>query len=184
MTTTTAMTVKFPTVETVRIGADTLRSEEAVKQKWVKFTDMLRADGVTSAMLSKHGSEELRDFVRNSIIIPSFKKEIVALIEKDISEVPENMREARRRARMQIGSKLAKIESHLRDAEEKEKKVVESGPVEGEDGTPKTSKTDAQKLQKLLDDILTKIGKMEEPTFDVVAVCDHLKAAKSIIPSV
>ena len=180
------MTVKFPTVETVRIGADTLRSEEAVERKWVRFTDMLRADGVTSAMLGKEGSQELREFVRNSIIIPSLKVGVIALLTKDINDVPENMREARRKARMQIGSKLGKIEKHLRDAEEAEKKAAAAaaGEGEGEDGTPKTAKTDAQKLQKLLDDILTKIGKMEEPTFDTVAVCNHLKKCKEIIPAV
>lgn len=185
----TTMTVKFPTVETVRIGADTLRAEEAVRQKWVKFTDMLRADGVTSAMLSKHGSEELREFVRNNIIIPSFKAGIIALIEKDISEVPEDRKKARRTAQMQIGSKLGKIEKHLRDAEEAEKKAAAAAAGEGEgeageDGTPKAPKTDAQRLQRMLDDILAKVAKMEKPAFDVVAVCDHLKAAKSIIPSV
>jgi len=181
--------VKFPTDETVRIGTDTLRSEEAVNRKWVRFTDMLRADGVTSAMLGKEGSQELRDFVRNSIIIPSFKKEIVVLIEKDINDVPENMKEARRKARMQIGSKLGKIEKHLRDAEEAEKKAAAAAAGEGEgagetDSTPQTSKTDAQRLQKMLDDILAKIGKMEKPAFDAVAVCNHLKKCKGIIPSV
>ena len=93
------MTVKFPSVETARIGADTLRAESQVAQKWVKFTDLLRADGITSAMLdSKNGSQELRDHVK--------------------------------------------------------------------------------------DDILAKIGKMEKPAFDAVAVCDHLKKCKGIIPSV
>ncbi len=181
----TTIDVKFPTAETIRIGADTLRSEEAVEQKWVKFTDLLRADGVTYAMLCKDGSEELREFVRNNIIIPSFKKEIVVLIEKDIADVPENMKEARRKARMNVGSKLRKIEKHLRKAEEKEKKAAAAAAGEGEtDSTPQTPKTDAQRLQRMLDDILAKLTKMEKPPFDVVAVCDHLKKCKKIIPSV
>lgn len=179
----TTIDVKFPTAETIRIGKDTLRSEEAVEQKWVKFTDLLRADGVTYAMLCKDGSEELREFVRNNIIIPSLKAGVVALLTKDIADVPENMKGARRTAQMDVGSKLRKIEKHLRKAEEAEKKAAAAGEGEGE-GAPKASKTDAQRLQKLLDDILAKIGKMEAPTFDAVAVCDHLKKCKGIIPSV
>ncbi len=183
----TTIDVKFPTDETVRIGKDTLRSEEAVEQKWVKFTDLLRADGVTYAMLCKEGSQELREFVKNEIIIPSFKAGVIALLAKDTADVPENMKEARRKARMNVGSKLGKIEKHLRKAEEKEKKAAAAAAGEGEgegEGAPKASKTDAQRLQKMLDDILAKIGKMEKPAFDAVAVCGHLKAAKGIIPAV
>lgn len=183
-----AMTVKFPTEETARIGADTLRAESQVVQKWVKFTDLLRADGVTSAMLdSNSGSQELRDHVKTHIVLPSFKATELALMAKDIRDVPESQKKARKTAQQQIGSKLGKIERHLRDAEEAEKKAAAAAAAAaaGETvSTPRTTRTDAQRLQKMLDDILAKLTKMEKPPFDMVAVCNHLKKCKKIIPSV
>ena len=171
------MTVKFPSVETARIGADTLRAESQVAQKWVKFTDLLRADGVTSGMLdSKNGSQELRDFVKDKIVLPSFKAPELSLMAKETKSLSDTDKAHKRFLQQQVGSRLAKIERHLRDAE----KASEAG----EDGTPKAPKTDAQRLQRMLDDILAKIGKMEKPAFDAVAVCDHLKKCKGIIPSV
>jgi len=172
-----AMTVKFPSVETARIGADTLRAESQVTQKWIKFTDLLRADGITSTMLdSKAGSQELRDFVKDKIVLPSFKDAELALMAKETKSLEDDKKAQKRFLQQQVGSRLGKIERHLRDAE----KASETGG----DGTPKTPKTDAQRLQKMLDDILAKIGKMEKPAFDAVAVCDHLKKCKGIIPSV
>jgi hypothetical protein len=171
----TTMTVKFPTEETARIGADTLRAESQVAQKWVKFTDLLRADGVTSAMLdSNSGSQELRDHVKTHIIIPSFKATELALMAKETKSLDEIKKTQKRILQQQVGSRLAKIERHLKEAE----KAADAG------GTPRTTRTDAQRLQKLLDDILAKLTKIEKPPFDMVAVCDHLKKCKKIIPSV
>jgi hypothetical protein len=173
----TAITVKFPSVETARIGADTLRAESQVTQKWVKFTDLLRADGITSTMLdSKAGSQELRDHVKDKIVLPSFKDAELALMAKETKSLEDDKKAQKRFLQQQIGSRLGKIERHLRDAE----KATDAG----ENGTPKAPKTDAQRLQKMLDDILAKIGKMEKPAFDAVAVCDHLKKCKVIIPAV
>jgi hypothetical protein len=172
-----AMTVKFPSVETVRIGADTLRAEAQVTQKWVKFTDLLRADGITSTMLdSKTGSQELREWVKDKIILPSFKDAELALMAKETKSLEDDKKAQKRFLQQQVGSRLGKIQRHLRAAE--------NPAGAGEDGTPKAPKTDAQRLQKMLDDILAKIGKMEKPAFDAVAVCDHLKKCKGIIPAV
>jgi hypothetical protein len=175
-----AMTVKFPSVETVRIGADTLRAEAQVTQKWVKFTDLLRADGITSTMLdSKTGSQELREWVKDKIILPSFKDAELALMAKETKSLEDDKKAQKRFLQQQVGSRLGKIQRHLRAAENPAG-AGEDGTKAGEDGT----KTDAQRLQKLLDDILAKIGKMEKPAFDAVAVCDHLKKCKGIIPAV
>ena len=169
-----AMIIKFPSAETARIGADTLRAESQVTQKWIKFTDLLRADGITSAMLdSKTGSQELRDHVKDKIVLPSFKDTELALMAKETKSLEDDKKAQKRFLQQQVGSRLGKIERHLRDAEKA-----------SETGTPKAPKTDAQRLQKMLDDILAKIGKMEKPAFDAVAVCDHLKKCKGIIPAV
>ena len=173
---TQSLVVKFPSSDTTRIGVDTLRAESHVAQKWVKFTDMLIADGVTYAMLaSKDGSKELREHVKTNIVLPSFKAEELSLMAKETKSLPEEKKAQKRFLQQQIGSKLGKIERHLRDAE------AQSSAADGAFGAPKT---DAQRIQKMLDDLLNKIGKTENPTYDTVAVCKHLRECKKIVPAV
>jgi len=173
---TQSLVVKFPSADTARIGADTLRAESHVAQKWVKFTDMLIADGITSAMLaSKDGSQELREFVKTNIVLPSFRSEELALMAKETKSLPEEKKAQKRFLQQQIGSRLGKIERHLKDAEAQSNEA---------DGTPKASKTDAQRIQKMLDDLLTKVRKIENPSFDTVTVCALLRDCKKIVPAV
>lgn len=164
------VTIVASTVKAV-IGA--LQADATAQNRWVKATDALRADGVTSAMLaSKGGDKDLREFVKAEIVVASFTAKDQALLDKKADTLSDEQKTAKRYLQQQVGSKFAKIESHLKKAEAKAE-AEESGEGEGE----KKSASIKARLDKDLAAWIVRLEKCEASDFK--SLPDVIKAIKT-----
>ena len=160
-----------------KVLVDVLTTVNKLENKWVAVTDSLMADGIKSADLaaSKTGeNDKLRDQVK-AIIKTTFSKADQDLLAKD-SKTLEAAQKIERKGLIQlIGSRLSLIESKLRKAE---------SDTDGESGAQESSKSEVQKIQAKLDEVLSKLNKLENPQFDVVETVKLVKTVKGMIPTV
>ena len=130
---------------------DAVKADGAALGKWVKVTDALIALGVTPALLkADKANTELRDQVKARIVL-GFTPANQALLAKESKSLDDVQKMHRKEVQQEIGSKLGKIERHLRDRLEPKK------PVELDaDGKPvvESDKTEIQKIQQALDSVI------------------------------
>jgi hypothetical protein len=151
-------------------------AEGTAKSRWVKTTDLLVSDGITSALLksTKTGeNDKLRAQVK-SIIVSTFGKADQALLAKETKTLSDAAKAEKRRLIQETGRYLALIESKLASREEDEK----------EDSEKETPKTELQKIQAKLDEVIAKLTKLEDARFDVVQTIKNVKAVKGSMPAV
>ena len=151
-----------------------LKSQDQNDQKWVKACDTLRADRVTAAMLDTEkngGSEDLRDQVKK-IIVTTFTEAERALLATDTKALDDIKKFQKKTIQQKIGARLSLIQSHIRKAEKAE-----------EDGEAEPAKTQVQRIHADLDKAISKLQKLEAPTFDVTEVIKRITAAKGMMPA-
>ena len=159
-----------------KVLVDALKAQSTVENKWVAVTDSLMADGITSFDLEKTKTGEndkLRAQVK-SIIVSTFKQADQDLLAKDTKTLDANQKIEKKGLGMKVGARLSLIESKLRKAESDD---TESGAQE-------SSKSEVQKIQAKLDEVLSKLNKLENPQFDVVETVKLVKTVKGMIPTV
>lgn len=161
-----------------------LKSQDQTDKKWVKSCDALRADRVTAAMLGTvkdGGDDEVRGQVKN-VIVATFTESEKALLALDTKALPKRSdqqqgdkspsKEDKKELQQKIGARLALIQSHMRKAEKAE-----------EDGEPEAPKTAVQRIHADLDKAISKLQKLESPTFDVAEVVKRINSAKGMMPA-
>lgn len=151
-----------------------LKSQDKNDQCWVKACDTLRADRITSAMLDTEkngGDEDLRDQVKK-IIVTTFTEAERALLATDTKALDDIKKFQKKTVQQKIGARLSLIQSHIRKAEKAE-----------EDGEAQAPKTQVQRIHADLDKAISKLQKLEAPTFDVTEVVKRINAAKGMMPA-
>lgn len=164
---------------TIKATVGALQATMQADQKWVKATDLLRADGVTSAMLaSKGGDADLREFIKAEIIVPAFKAPEQALLAKETKSLNDSQKGSKKTLQQKIGAYYAKIEAHLRKAEQ-----AEQAREDGEDGEAgeKKSASIKARLDKDLASWIVRLEKCEASDFKSIAdVIKSLKIAQTV----
>jgi hypothetical protein len=162
---------------------DALKAEGATKTKWTKATDLLIAQGITSKLLEtrKDGeNDKLRTQVK-ALIVTTFDAAKQAVLLKETKSLDTEGKKFKRETTQEIGRYMSLIEGKLKKAEaEANPKTKEELEAEAAEST----KTEMQKIQALLDDVLKKVQKLEAPSFDVAQVVKNVKAIKGSMPSV
>ena len=151
-----------------------LKSQDKNEAIWLKASDSLRADRVTSALLDtakNGGSEDLRQQVK-SVILSTFTEAEKGLIAADPKSLDDIKKFQRKTAQQKIGARLALIQSFIKKAEKAE-----------QDGEAEAPKTAVQRIHADLDKAIAKLQKLDAPTFDVSEVVKRINAAKGMMPA-
>jgi hypothetical protein len=159
---------------TITVLTGALKSQDQNDQKWVKASDSLRADRVTSGMLEtgkKGGNEDLRTQVKD-VIVTTFSEAEKGLLATDTKALDDIKKFQKKTIQQKIGARLSLIQSHVRKAEKAE-----------EDGEAEAPKTAVQRIHADLDKAIAKLQKLESPTFDVSEVVKRINAAKGMMPA-
>jgi hypothetical protein len=151
-------------------------AEGTAKSRWVKTTDLLVNDGIKSTMLksTKTGeNNKLRAQVK-SIIVSTFSKADQSLLAKETKSLSDTAKAEKRRLIQETGRYLSLIEGKLASAEKADEPEDSEGSV----------KTELQKIQEMLDKVVTKLTNLEDAQFDVVQTIKNIKAVKGSMPAV
>ena len=153
-------------------------AEITARNKWVQVTDFLWSKGMRPVHLDAKRTDtvENRNRVRAIVISKQDKdvQKILATETKSLSQVDKGVKAY---WQQQIGSLVGKLESKLKEREEQE-------TMTDEQKAAKAKKTLHQRLQKSLDEIITKYQGIEKPEFDVTECVKLLNQIKKITPSV
>jgi hypothetical protein len=150
-------------------------ADATAKNRWVKAVDLLVSDGVKAAMLkaTKTGeNDKLRAQVK-AIIVSTFTKAEQALLAKETKTLKEDDKKEKRRLIQETGRYLSLIEGKLASREAEESGDKEAGET----------KTELQKIQAKLDEVISKLTKLEDARFDVVQTIKNVKALKGSMPA-
>jgi hypothetical protein len=153
-------------------------AEITARNKWVQVTDFLWSKGMRPVHLDAKRTDtvENRNRVRTIVISKQDKdvQKILAAETKSLSQVDKGVKAY---WQTQIGSLIGKLESKLREREEQE-------TMTDEQKAAKAKKTLHQRLQKSLDEVISKYQGIEKPEFDVTECVKLLNQIKKITPSV
>lgn len=159
-------------VECVSTTIDTLKAQGAVDKKWLKTSDLLRFEGVTSETLE--GDKEFRDAFKKNVILLSFTKLEQAIMAKPTTSLSDEEKVTKRWIIQMTGAKLVKVTSHVRKAEQDELMT------DDERGAKKVSDM-ATRLKRDLSAWIDKVEKAEAVTFSATEMVKHLKSASALI---
>ena len=149
---------------------DVVKLGEKAGNQLVKAADQLIADGLTFVALEtekKGGSVIVRNEVKAALFQGLTKRE-QEIISADVKTLDLVQKTERDIAKNKIDSYLRKVRNHMMPE------------VEGESET----KTEVQRIQKLLEDAITKMQGLVEPSFDVVDLVKRIKSVKGAMPAV
>ena len=160
------------TQEAVTVTVETLKAEAGVQKRWVKTGDILRANGVTSELLTN--DKEYRDAFLKDVVLLSFTKTEQAIMAKPTTALSDEEKVTKRWIRQQMGARLVKVTSHVRKAEEDE------AMSDDERGARKVADL-ATRLKRDLTAWIDKVEKAEAVTFSASLMIKHLKDASALI---
>jgi len=171
--------------DSIRAGLDYVSADGKAQSKLEKFVDLMWADGVRTLTLRAKGddgkacteNDALRGQIKEAVIIPAFPKNEQALLEKETKTLSEQDKFFKFKVQQKLGKYMSSFEKKIAEREHEE--LVEAGLIE-----PRTPKTDAQKLQKQLDEIIGKYQNLDKPAFDVTECVKLLKQVKTLTPAV
>jgi hypothetical protein len=175
---------KIISAKSQEVLVDVIKDESKIKNKWVRVTDSLKADGITSFDLesTKTGeNEKLRAQVK-AIIVSTFSATKQNLLLKDTKTLSDSDKVQKKMAQQDIGTYLGLIEKKLRKAEHDAR--VAAGLEDDSTGAQESSKSELQKIQAKLDEVLVKLNKLENAEFDLVETVKLVKVVKGMIPAV
>jgi len=150
---------------------DVVKLGEKAGNQLVKAADQLIADGLSFVALEtekKGGSPEVRAEVK-AALFQGLTKQEQEIINADVKTLNAAQKVDRNEAKNKIDSYLRKVRNHMMPEVE---------------GDAQETKTEVQRIQGLLEDAITKLQKLAEPTFDVTHVIKTIKAAKGAMPAV
>ena len=97
---------------------ETLKADAAVLKKWLKTADDLRAEGVTSEILST--DKEYRAAFKEKVILLSFSKVDQAIMAKPHASLSDEEKVTKRWVQNQIGSRLSRVTGYVKRSEVEE----------------------------------------------------------------
>lgn len=142
-----------------------LKAGDNTQNRLVKAADSLTADGVSFAHLATEkngGNKEIRQQVKDALFLGLSKHE-QAIASCDVKTLDDIQKVARKAAKDKVEIYLGKIRTHMTPKKQNE------------------SLDDNAQLLKMLEAVLVKMGKMENPTFDIVEAMKRVKAVKGMI---
>ena len=160
------------TAECVTTVVETLKAEAGVQKRWLKAADMLRAEGVTAETLTN--DREYRDAFKRDVIMLSFSKLEQAIMAKPATSLSDEEKVTKRFVQQQLGSRLVKVTSHVRKAEEEE------ALSDDERGARKVASLETR-LKRDISAWIDKVEKAEAVTFSATKMLEHLKAASALL---
>ena len=173
----------------VKLAKDAYLADKTAGNKWVKFADYARSQGVTSTMVIKGG--EAREWIQQNIVIPfglSPEQRAAIMAPKAALKGWTEEQKTFRRVNCQqaVGSLTNKIAGHLMT--EAEKKAAE-GSKESKEAKTSEADTDTKKaapladtLKKELTAMIVRIQKAEDTEgFDAGKLCKALTMAIALI---
>jgi hypothetical protein len=153
-------------------------SEIGARNKWVQVTDFIWSKGMRPVHLDAKRTDtvENRNKVR-AIVISKMDKDVQKILSAETKSLSQVDKGVKAYWQTQVGSLIGKLESKLREREELETMTDEQKDA-------KAKKTLHQRLQKSLDEIISKYQGIEKPEFDVTECVKLLNQVKKITPSV
>ena len=153
-------------------------SEIGTRNKWVQVTDFIWSKGMRPIHLDAKRTDtvENRNKVR-AIVISKMDKDVQKILSAETKSLSQVDKGVKAYWQTQVGSLIGKLESKLKEREEQE-------TMTDEQKAAKAKKTLHQRLQKSLDEIITKYQGIEKPEFDVTECVKLLNQIKKITPSV
>lgn len=157
---------------TVNFVVETLKAEAGVQKRWVKAADMLRADGVTSDVLTK--DDEFRKMFKTSVILLSFTATEQKIIAKPHTSLTDEEKVTKRWVQQQMGTRLNRVAQYVKKAEDDE------AMTDDERGARKVADM-ATRLKRDLTAWIDKVEKAEAVTFSATEMVKYLKSAAALI---
>jgi hypothetical protein len=153
-------------------------SEITTRNKWVQVTDFIWSKGMRPVHLDAKRTDtvENRNRVR-AVVISKMDKDVQKILSAETKSLSQVDKGVKAYWQTQVGSLIGKLESKLREREELE-------TMTDEQKSAKAKKTLHQRLQKSLDEIISKYQGIEKPEFDVTECVKLLNQIKKITPSV
>ena len=153
-------------------------SEIGARNKWVQVTDFIWSKGMRPIHLDAKRTDtvENRNKVR-AIVISKMDKDVQKILSAETKSLSQVDKGVKAYWQTQVGSLIGKLESKLKEREELETMTDEQKEA-------KAKKTLHQRLQKSLDEIISKYQGIEKPEFDVTECVKLLNQIKKITPSV
>jgi hypothetical protein len=178
--TTTTTTKPVFTTECMAATRDYAKAREGAENKIVKLADVYAAHHITHKDVAVGGDTEIREQVLKGLAL-GFPMDQQRLLSAETKSLGKEDKEAKRKARMKLGKYISAVEAYLLRAERAENGTPEQHDKEGDS---KGEKTEAQRIQKMLDNVITKLQKLEAPAFDISKAVSCIKAIKALIPAV
>jgi len=150
---------------------DVVKLGEKAGNQLVKAADQLTADGLSFVALETEkngGSVIVRTEVKAALFQGLTKRE-QEIINADVKTLDAAQKVERNEAKNKIDSYLLKVRNHMKPEVE---------------GNAQETKTEVQRIQKLLEDAITKMQGLVEPSFDVVDLVKRIKSVKGAMPAV
>ena len=161
-------------VEVAAIITAHVKGEESHDKKNVKFTDTLRAEGITAESLKAPAKGA------DSAFYDSFKVAVVAgfdaakrkLLDMPTKGMSDTQKDAKRKAQQSIGARIGDIRRLLEVSEKK---------AAGVEGAPGKKSSFESRLKRDLAKYIAQIEKLEGAQFTVTKMLDYLRNASALI---
>ena len=152
--------------------------EVKTRNKWVQVTDFIWSKGMRPIHLDAKRTDtvENRNKLR-AIVVANLEKDVQKILAAETKSLSQVEKGVKAHWQTQVGSLMGKLEAKLREREDQE-------TLTDEQKAAKAKKSLHQKLQKALDDLITKYQGIEKPEFDVTECVKLLNQIKKITPSV
>ena len=152
--------------------------EVKTRNKWVEVTDFIWSKGMRPIHLDAKRTDtvENRNKLR-AIVISNLDKDVQKILAAETKSLSQVDKGVKAHWQTQVGSLIGKLEGKLKEREEQETMTDEQKDA-------KAKKTLHQRLQKSLDEIISKYQGIEKPEFDVTECVKLLNQIKKITPSV
>ena len=150
---------------------DVVKLGEKAGNQLVKAADQLIADGLSFVALEteKNGGSVIVRTEVKAALFQGLTKQEQEIINADVKTLDAAQKVERNEAKNKIDSYLRKVRNHMKPEVE---------------GDAQETKTEVQRIQGLLEDAITKLQKLAEPSFDVAHVVKTIKAAKGAMPAI
>ena len=160
----------------ITLGINTFKSEAKQEHQWVRFTDALIADGITSEDFK---DSEFSNSFKVAVVLPSFSKQEQGLMSAPVKSLSDEQKVSRRYLQQQIGSRVAKVVTHLKKREAQDNDATDN---DTDSAKPKAKKNDlGAKLKADLIKWIDRVEKAEAVTFSAVKMLEHLRSASALI---
>jgi len=155
---------------------DALIAQGKADDKWVRSSDILFAEGITSKILS---GAVYRERFEREVILLCLPKEDQRIYKAVPASLSLEERTAKEKIKPKLNAKFKLVLDNLKKREKLENQTPEERIAELE-AQAKASTMEA-KLSLVLDDWVTKVQEAEEVGFSATKMVEYLKAARALI---